>query len=60
MNCLPTRDPWNRDREMTLEEIGRELGITKQGVRYIERRALEKLRRTGLKLFVRPSVRETP
>jgi len=35
----------NHERDYTLEEIGRLLGITKEGVRQIEKRALEKLKK---------------
>ena len=35
-------------REMTLEQLGRELGITKERVRQIESRAQEKLRRIAV------------
>lgn len=52
-------DRYNQDREMTLEEIAKELGITKQGVRDIEQRALKKLRRSKLRRFVRLSLRHT-
>ena len=34
----------NHERDHTLEEIGAILGITKEGVRKIEKRALEKLK----------------
>jgi len=33
------------DKEMTLEAIGQRLGVTREGVRQIERRALKKLRK---------------
>ena len=39
------------DAEMTLEEIGKELGITKERVRQIEQEALKKFRRALLKRF---------
>lgn len=51
------RKKWNTDREMTLSEIGKALGITKQAVRDAEQRALNKLYRSWrMRQFVAPSI----
>ena len=42
---LVSRYGLNGSSEMTLEQLGRELGITKERVRQIESRAQEKLRK---------------
>ena len=36
---------------MTYEEIGRRLGITKQGVRRIEKRAIRKIKRKLVRIY---------
>jgi RNA polymerase primary sigma factor len=43
--------------ELTLEQLGRELGITKERVRQIESRAQEKLRKFALEQKIEPPVR---
>jgi RNA polymerase primary sigma factor len=40
--------------ELTLEQLGRELGITKERVRQIESRAQEKLRKFALEEHIAP------
>lgn len=42
----------NRQYAMSLGEIGKELGISAQGVRYIETRALEKVAKSLRKLGI--------
>ena len=46
-----SKQPYVVAAEMTLEEIGKELGITKERVRQIEQEALKKFRRALLKRF---------
>ena len=36
---------------LTYEQIGRQLGITKQGVRKIERRAIRKIKRKLVRMY---------
>ncbi|NIO03541.1 MAG: sigma-70 family RNA polymerase sigma factor [Proteobacteria bacterium] len=61
-NIIRRRFGLNQDRPHTLEEISRELGVTRERVRQIERKALDKLKRAGeekrfndLRLFVHSS-----
>ena len=54
MTSLTTREKWIvrerrlRDEQVTLESLGERLGISKERVRQIEGRAMEKLRRVLL------------
>ncbi|MBI2888274.1 MAG: sigma-70 family RNA polymerase sigma factor [Chloroflexi bacterium] len=50
---LELRFGFAENRPRTLEEIGREFGITRERVRQIEREAIQKLRQSG---FLRPRV----
>ena len=46
----------NHSEGMTLEEIGQQLGITKERVRQIQNRALEKLRASAERVGWEPSL----
>ena len=48
------------DREHTLEEIGRQLSVTRERVRQIESRALQKLRATKRQEFASAATRRRP
>jgi RNA polymerase primary sigma factor len=52
---LVSRYGLNGSDEMTLEQLGKELGITKERVRQIESRAQEKLRHYALEQHADPS-----
>jgi RNA polymerase primary sigma factor len=52
---LVSRYGLNGSTEMTLEQLGRELGITKERVRQIESRAQEKLRHFALEQHLDPT-----
>jgi RNA polymerase primary sigma factor len=53
---LVSRYGLNGSSEMTLEQLGRELGITKERVRQIESRAQEKLRHFALEQKLEPVI----
>jgi RNA polymerase primary sigma factor len=44
-------------REYTLEEIGKQLGLSRERVRQIEKKAMERLRKVALQVFVSPRVK---
>lgn len=52
------KQPYVVDAEMTLEEIGKELGVTKERVRQIEQEALKKFKKALLKRFKKDDVSE--
>ena len=53
-----SKQPYVVAAEMTLEEIGKELGVTKERVRQIEHEALKKFRKALLKKFKEEDISE--